>query len=78
VVGWTEVDGEPAFTWPIWEYAAGLEAIRSLVALRELTAPEPDRAVLGARGVAAIFRARRIKVGAGANYKLNFSPARAV
>jgi len=37
-----------------------------------------DRAILRARGVAAVFRARRIKVGAGANYKLNFSPARAV
>ena len=78
VTGWTDLDGEAVFTWPLWEFAAPPDTIRSLLALRELTSRHPDRAVLRARGVVASFRARRIKVGTGTNYKLNFSPARAV
>jgi len=77
-VGWTDCDDEQAFTWPLWEFAASAETIRSLVALRELSAFHVERAALAARGVAAAYRARRIKVGSGANFKLNFSPARAV
>jgi len=75
---WPDLDGEPAFTWPLWEHAVSLDTIRSLLALGELSAPHPEVAILRARGVVAAFRARRIKVGTGANYKLNFSPARAV
>lgn len=76
--GWTVLDREPAFTWPLWEFPANADTIRSLLLLRELTLPKPDPSALKARGVAAIFRTRRIRVGAGANSKLNFSPARAV
>jgi hypothetical protein len=71
-------DAEPAFTWPMWEFSASPDAIRSLLQLRELTEPRLDQASLLERGVPAVFRARRIKVGRGSNYKLNFSPARAV
>jgi hypothetical protein len=76
--GWTLVKKEWVFTWPIWESAAPPDTIRSLLQLRDLTEPQPDRSTLRARGVAAVFRARRIRVGAGSNYKLNFSPARAL
>ncbi len=78
VAGWTVLDREPTFSWPIWDFPASADTIRSLVQLRELTAPNPDSAILEARGLAAVFRARRIRVGSGANYKLNFSPARGV
>jgi hypothetical protein len=67
-----------AFTWPIWEFTAPPDTIRSLLQLSELAEPEPFRSPLRARGIAAIFRSRRIKVGAGSNYKWNFSPARGV
>jgi hypothetical protein len=75
---WATRGGEPVFTWPIWDFPAPPDTIRSLLELRELTEPHPDRPTLRARGIAAAFRARRIRVGAGSNYKLNFSPARAV
>ncbi len=77
--GWTLLDEEQVFTWPIWEFPAAPDTIRSLLQFRELTEPRPDRSSLRARGVAAAFRARRIRVPpTGANFKLNFSPARAV
>lgn len=78
VVGWTTVLGEPAFTWPLWEFFASVDTVRSLLALRELGSHPLDHASLRARGIAAVLRARRIKVGTGANYKINFAPARAV
>lgn len=78
VTGWAGLDDNKTFTWPMWEFPASPDVIRSLLQLREITSDEPDGSLLRARGIAAAFRARRIKVGAGANYKLNFSPARAV
>jgi hypothetical protein len=75
---WTGRDGEPTFTWPLWTVPLGPEVIRSLLQLREVVADPPDGATLRARGIAALYRSRRIKVGSGANYKVNFTPARAV
>jgi hypothetical protein len=66
------------FTWPIWTPWAGLDVVRSLVCQRELQADKPDRASLSAIGVAEIFRAQRVRIGQGANFKVNFRPARAV
>jgi CRISPR-associated endonuclease/helicase Cas3 len=76
--GWTLLDKEQVFTWPIWEFAMSPDTIRSLLQLRELAGRQVDRSRLRARGVVAVLRAHRIKVGAGSNYKLNFSPARAL
>jgi CRISPR-associated endonuclease/helicase Cas3 len=67
-----------ALTWPLWETPLPPDTIRSLLQLDELTAKQPNRAVLRTRGVAAAYRAQRIKVGSGANFKVNFSPARAI
>jgi hypothetical protein len=69
---------EACFTWPLWETPILPDTIRSLLQLDELTAGQPNRPVLQARGVAAAYRAQRIKVGSGANFKVNFSPAQAV
>jgi CRISPR-associated endonuclease/helicase Cas3 len=76
--GWTVLDRKPAFTWPLWEFPANGDTVRSLLQLQELKEPDPDRALLRARGVAAVFRSRRVKVGTGGKAKFNFSPARAV
>lgn len=77
---WARIDEEDlTFTWPIWEFAAAPDTIRSLLQLTELGEPERYRSALRARGIAAIFRSRRIRVPpTGSNYKLNFSPARGV
>lgn len=78
VVGWANIRGETVFSWPLWEVPASIETIRSLLALREVVSDDPDRRALRARGVAVVFRSRRIKVGSGANHVVNFTPARAV
>jgi hypothetical protein len=71
-------DRELFFTWPLWKDPLDPDTARSLLLLAQLYRDVPDRAALRARGVAATYRARRIKVGSGANFKVNFSPAREV
>jgi hypothetical protein len=76
---WTTIQGEKAFTWPLWEFAAAPDTVRTLLQLEELRRARLDRSVLDARGISATFRARRIRFPpTGSSYKLNFSPARAV
>lgn len=75
---WIHHDGELAFTWPLWDLPMGPDAIRSLLQMPELSCTQPNRTNLRVRGVLEIFRSRRIKVGDGANFKLNFSPARSL
>lgn len=60
------------FTWPIWEAPATLDSIRSLLALRELQQDELPRTKLKARGIAEVFRCRRL---AQNKYYRNFSTA---
>jgi hypothetical protein len=76
-VGWIRGE-EPSFTWPLWSHPIDLDSIRSLLLLSELYLQAPNRTALRARGVEAAFRSRRIKVGTGANFKVNFSPAKEV
>jgi hypothetical protein len=66
------------FTWPLWKYALSIEGVRSLVQLGELIEEEPDSRKLRALGVIAVYRAKRIEVGSGANRKLNFSFAKRI
>ncbi|HSW09324.1 MAG TPA: hypothetical protein VLK32_00255 [Bacillota bacterium] len=66
------------FSWPIWEFPATLDMVRTLVQLREVTDQNPDGRALGGRGIVAVYRAQRITVGSGANTKVNFTPARQV
>jgi len=74
---WAHVEDERAFTWPLWEFAAAPDTVRTMLQLRELRQARLDRAALDGRGIAAVFRARRTRFPPkGASYKLNFSPAR--
>lgn len=75
VTGWSGKKGSEFFTWPLWDCPATPDVIRSLFLLPELYEEKPNRPALQARNVRAVFRARRIKVGEGANYKINFSPS---
>ncbi len=75
---WSRNDKEPVFTWPLWQHPSDLDTIRSMLLLSELGAAMPNRRALRARGIVEVFRARRIKVGAGANFKINFGQARGV
>lgn len=76
--GWDRQNGENVFTWPLWTHPLSPDTVRSLMLLPELYEERPDRVVLGARQIGAVFRARRIRVGEGANFKINFSQAREV
>jgi hypothetical protein len=71
---WRDMD----FTWPLWVHPADPDTIRSHMLLPALKGENPDRMVLRRRGVMAVFRSRRLKVGSGANFKINFGPARGV
>ena len=72
--GWRDTE----FSWPIWQYPADPDTIRSCILLSDLGANSPDRSVLRDRGIAAIFRAKRVKVGSERNFKINFEPARGI
>lgn len=69
---------QASFTWPLWGHPLSVDGVRSLLQLRELVEERPDVLTMRARGIEAIYRARRIEVGTGTNRKLNFSPARRV
>jgi len=72
-------EGEwPEFSWPIWDRWAGLDVVRSLVGLEELAADRPNRADLGAMGITEVYRAQRVRIGKGANFKVSFRSAVAV
>jgi len=74
---WAEVEGERVFTWPLWDFAASPDMVCTLLQLRELREAQLNRPAITGRGLAAVFRARRIRFPpTGASYKLNFSPAR--
>lgn len=78
VTGWNLDDDPPTFTWPLWEFAADPDMVRSLLQLPGLTAAIPEVSELRARGIAAVYRAQRIQVGSRSKGKINFSQARAI
>jgi hypothetical protein len=74
---WAHIENALVFTWPLWEFEAAPDVVRTMLQLRELQEPGLERGALGARGIAAAYRARRIRFPPeGPSYKLNFSPAR--
>lgn len=75
---WSHINKEPSFTWPLWEAPIGPDTIRTILQVPDLCSAEPSKLTLRAQGIAAMFRSRRIKVGEGANFKINFSQARAL
>ena len=72
------------FTWPIWEHWIRFACVRSLVSLPELqksTESQSDsrnREALLAMGIQEVYRAQRVRIGQGANFKVSFRPARSV
>jgi hypothetical protein len=80
---WSLDKGLSAFRWPLWQHPLTSNAIRSLLTHRAFAAPDFEgdrkalRAELRARGVTAVFSARRIQVGNPPLHKINFSPASA-
>jgi hypothetical protein len=66
------------FTWPVWTAPVSCDTVRSLVGLYELQEERPDRQLLREIGIGEVYRAQRIRIGAGANFKVSFRPARAV
>ncbi|MEA5446804.1 type I-U CRISPR-associated helicase/endonuclease Cas3 [Gammaproteobacteria bacterium AB-CW1] len=76
--GWSRHGKQECFTWPLWSQPIGLDTIHSVLLLPELYQIHPDRRELKERGIPMAFRSRRIRVGSGANFKLNFSPARSI
>lgn len=72
-VGWSG-SGE-LFSWPIWNHPIAPDVIRSLMLQPEVSIEKLDRRTQKARGILAVFRAKRVRVGSGANYKINFSPS---
>jgi len=63
------------FTWPIWESPLNVNAIRSLLVLRELHVVDPNRLALQERGIVTVYRSRRF---APNQYYRNFTPANTV
>jgi len=70
----------PQFTWPIWAQEASLDTVRSLLSLADLQQGGDDRTRLHlrARGIEEMYRAPRVRIGQGANFKVSFRPATAV
>ncbi|MCK6529492.1 MAG: hypothetical protein HUU15_01195 [Candidatus Brocadiae bacterium] len=62
------------YSWPLWNVAAGADAVRTLLNHAELVVAEPRAQVLGPIGVVEVMRTRRITVD---RYR-NFTPARPV
>lgn len=78
--GWLRTKESIGFTWPIWHSPLTRDVIRSLLSQQAFasrsdeTERKPFRDDLRARGVDAIFSARRIQVGNPPLHKVNFSP----
>lgn len=76
--GFRKGRGFHEFTWPIWSTPVTADSVRSLVALGVLQEPSPPMRELRQRGIAQVFRAQRVRIGQGANFKVSFRPAYAV
>jgi hypothetical protein len=76
--GFRRVKNGVEFTWPIWTQPIGCGAVGSLLARKELQDENPERHLLTEIGVEEVYRAQRIRIGSGANFKVSFRPARSV
>jgi hypothetical protein len=76
--GFSWRSGRDEFTWPVWECPIELASVRSLMSYSELQEDKPERAKLLAMGIREIYRAQRVRIGQGANFKVSFRLARTV
>ena len=82
--GFQQHNRQDEFTWPIWKQCIGLASLRSLLSLAELQSSMESpkealkREALLAMGIEEIYRAQRVRIGQGANFKVSFRPARSL
>jgi len=76
--GFKRRNREHEFTWPIWSRSASFDSVRSLMSFGELQKDVPEREALSAMGIEEVYRAQRVRIGQGANFKVSFRSARAV
>jgi CRISPR-associated endonuclease/helicase Cas3 len=65
------------FTWPIWQAPITLDSVASLLCLPQLRAAGAKAEELHDRGIAAVYRAKRLELG-GSQKKFNFAPGEPV
>ena len=71
--GFHRVDSRASyFVWPIWTSMIGVDTLRSLLALHDLGQDPLPRSFLASRGIAEIYRSRRIRPN---QYYSNFTPS---
>lgn len=58
VVGGPLFSGPDTLSWPIWNFPLRQDALVTLFGLNTIHEPEPDRRVLRARGIDAVFRSQ--------------------
>lgn len=56
------------FSWPVWNVRLSVDAVKSLLAHRELMDPEPRPGQLEPLGVVEVFRSRRLTTGRFRNF----------
>src|SRR5581483_1756081 len=82
--GFNTKDGAHEFTWPIWTRPVGADTVRSLAGMRQLQSSRDQheeqerRRALERMGIGEVFRAQRVQIGQGANFKVSFRPAYAI
>jgi hypothetical protein len=76
--GFKSRNRQDEFTWPIWSRFASFDTVRSLMSLGELHQDAPKRDLLRPMGIEEVYRAQRVRIGHGGNFKVSFRPARAV
>jgi hypothetical protein len=75
--GFARISEVMQFTWAIWDGELNCDSIKSLLSLSELQREIIDR-TLFERGILEVYRAQRVRIGSGANFKVRFRPARAI
>jgi len=82
--GFQQRNRQDEFTWPIWKNCIGFASVRSLMSLAELQRSMESskdglkRETLLAMGIKEVYRAQRVRIGQGANFKVSFRPARSM
>lgn len=76
--GFANVGRATVFTWPLWAASLSSDVVRSLIQLEEMRRRRLVMTTLNSRGILAVFRSEKIKIGDGANFKWSFGPARAM
>ncbi len=64
---------EKFWIWPIWDTFLSIDVVRSTLAIFELQADQPNRAVLAPRGIVEIYRSQKIDVGKYKNFTASWA-----